>query len=74
MLSVIRVHTRTEPHLWRLNRQASEGLLDYAARISRIHPDMAEHVNTITSLYTNLRYAGMDGVQEFTSLVRALKP
>ncbi|MGH8320678.1 MAG: hypothetical protein ACRESI_01860 [Gammaproteobacteria bacterium] len=57
-----------------MNRQASEGLLDYARHISRIRPDMVKRVNTITSLQIDLRYAGLDGAREFTSLVRALKP
>ncbi len=57
-----------------LGRQTSEGPLDYARRISRTRPDLAEQVKAITSLYINLRYVGMDGTQEFRRLVQAFRP
>ncbi len=57
-----------------LARRPSEGPLDYARRINRMRPDLAKHVKAITTLYINLRYAGLDGAQEFRRLVQAFRP
>ncbi|MGA9852664.1 MAG: DUF3488 and DUF4129 domain-containing transglutaminase family protein [Gammaproteobacteria bacterium] len=57
-----------------LARESHEGPMDYAKRIGRSRPDLADRVNTITSLYINLRYAEMGSAQEFRSLVRTFRP
>ncbi|MGB9429464.1 MAG: DUF3488 and DUF4129 domain-containing transglutaminase family protein [Gammaproteobacteria bacterium] len=56
-----------------LARQLHEGPLDYAKRISRLRPDLANRINTITSLYINLRYAETGDAQTFSRLVRLFR-
>ena len=57
-----------------LARRPNEGPLNYAKRVIRKRPDLAEHVNTITALYINLRYAETGSAQEFKRLVQAFRP
>ncbi len=57
-----------------LARRASEGPLNYAKRVMRKRPDLAEHVKTITTLYINLRYAETGSSKEFKRLVQAFRP
>jgi transglutaminase-like putative cysteine protease len=60
-----------------LARAAHEGPIDFAARVSRLRPDLAAQSDAITALYLQLRYgepapAGVLG--EFARRVRAFRP
>ncbi|MGH8370184.1 MAG: transglutaminase TgpA family protein, partial [Gammaproteobacteria bacterium] len=56
-----------------LPRAPHEGPLDYARRISRLRPDLAVEIDTITSLYIDLRYAETGHQEEFNRLIRAFR-
>ena len=57
-----------------LKRAGSEGPLDYARRVSRARPDLADTVHVITSQYVSLRYAGTGDARSFARLVHAFHP
>jgi transglutaminase-like putative cysteine protease len=57
-----------------LARAGSEGPLDYAQRVSRARPDLADRVRAITSQYVSLRYAGTGDARFFARLVNAFHP
>ncbi|MDE2090752.1 MAG: DUF3488 domain-containing protein [Gammaproteobacteria bacterium] len=57
-----------------LARRPNEGPLNYAKRVMRKRPDLAEHVKAITTLYINLRYVETGSPQEFKRLVQAFRP
>jgi hypothetical protein len=59
-----------------LRRDPVEGPLDYAARLSRLRPDLADAVTTITRLYIALRYgtdAGTDALQALERRIRQFR-
>jgi hypothetical protein len=56
-----------------LPREAAEGPLNYAARLSRLRPDLAAAVSAVTRLYVALRYgtnAGADALHDLERRVR----
>lgn len=57
-----------------LPRASHEGPLDYAQRVSRLRPDLAESVDTISLLYIDLRYADAGSLQKLLHLVRQFRP
>jgi len=59
-----------------LRRDPVEGPLDYAARLSRLRPDLAAAVAAITRLYIALRYgrdAGTDALQDLERRIRQFR-
>jgi transglutaminase-like putative cysteine protease len=54
-------------------RTPSEGPLHYAARLVRMRPDLAPHVETITHLYVALRYAPDPGTASLRELEQRVR-
>lgn len=73
---VVRAYARFCAKLARqgLPRAPHEGPLDYAQRVCRLRPELAAQVNTITSLYIQLRYAETVVPQTLAEQVRAFRP
>ncbi|HEX5339636.1 MAG TPA: DUF3488 and DUF4129 domain-containing transglutaminase family protein [Gammaproteobacteria bacterium] len=75
-IPVVRAYARFCRKLAKLGlpRAGHEGPLDYAQRTCRLRPDLAMQIDTITSLYINLRYAESGDPGEFRRLIRAFRP
>jgi transglutaminase-like putative cysteine protease len=56
-----------------LARAGSEGPLDYARRVSRARPDLADAVRVIADQYVGLRYAGAGDARAFLRTVKAFR-
>ncbi|MCW5622962.1 MAG: DUF3488 domain-containing transglutaminase family protein, partial [Burkholderiales bacterium] len=57
-------------------RQPHEGPIDFAQRVARLHPPLAEPVQHITDVYVRLRYAApaASTATELRALVRGFEP
>jgi transglutaminase-like putative cysteine protease len=57
-----------------LKREAREGPLDFAERVTRVRPDLEPAVRAITTGYIELRYVEQGDAERFHRLVKTFKP
>lgn len=57
-----------------LPRQPWEGPLDYAHRIARLRPLLAEEILAISALYADTRYGKLDALASLRTRIAAFKP
>lgn len=57
-------------------RRPSEGPLNFALRASKVRPDLAETIMTVSQIYMQKRYGpeSSDGTEHLTRLVRSFRP